>query len=336
MKKRFVILAMAAAMALNLAACGGNGSGNSGDSAQSAASGEASSKYKISVCLKTLSAEYWTFVKAGCDQAGIDLGVSVDVKGPTSETAFDEQQNMIETDLNSGYDAFIISPLQADTVATLIAGETKPVIALDTDVDAPEVLTFVGTGNEAAAAMGAKAAVEAAKEAGWTDITAICLSGVQGDGTATARFNGYKSGVEEAGGTFLADETQYADAVADKAVNSMEAIMQNHPEGIAIICCNNDDMAIAAARAAKGNSAYEKTVFLGFNGDKQACEAILADELTMSVAQEAYSMGYMSVEKAVAALKGEKLEDFTDSGCDIVTKENAQERLDTLNGYLGK
>ena len=30
----------------------------------------------------------------------------------------------------------------------------------------------------------------------------------------------------------------------------MEAIMQNHPEGIAIICANNDDMAMAAARAA--------------------------------------------------------------------------------------
>ena len=56
----------------------------------------------------------------------------------------------------------------------------------------------------------------------------------------------------------------------------------------------------------------------------------------MSVAQEAYSMGYMSVEKAVDALNGKTLEDFTDSGCDIVTPENAQERLDTLNGYLGK
>ena len=335
MKKRIAIMMLAAAMTFNLAACGGS-SKPSETTAASQEAGKESGDYKISVCLKTLSAEYWTFVKTGCMQAGADLGVKVDVKGPTSETAFDEQQNMIETDLNSDYDAFIISPLQADTVATLIKGQTKPVIALDTDVDAPEVLTFVGTGNEAAAAMGAKAAVESAKEAGWSDITAICLSGVQGDGTATARFNGYKSGVEEAGGTFLADETQYADAVADKAVNSMEAIMQNHPEGIAIICCNNDDMAIAAARAAKGNEAYAKTVFLGFNGDKQACEAILAGELTMSVAQEAYSMGYMSVEKAVDALNGKTLEDFTDSGCDIVTPENAQERLDTLNGYLGK
>lgn len=59
--------------------------------------------------------------------------------------------------------------------------------------------------------------------------------------------NGYKAGVEEAGGTFLSDEVQYADATADRATTAMEAIMQTHPEGIAIICANNDDMAMAAA-----------------------------------------------------------------------------------------
>ena len=347
MKRRILALMMGAVLAIPMPACGGGLSAESssesvGEEATADASAESGSEeggsgeYKISIILKTLSAEYWNFVKAGCDAyAAENPGVSIDVKGPTSETAFDEQQNMIETDLNSGaYDAFIISPLQADTVTTLISGEEKPIIALDTDIDAPEVLTFVGTGNENAAAMGGEAAVEAAKEAGWEEINAICITGVQGETTATARLNGFQKGIEEAGGTFLADETQYADAVADKAVTSMEAIMQNHPEGVAIICANNDDMAIAAARAAAGNAAYENTIFLGFNGDKTACEAILADELDMSVAQEAYNMGYLSVQEAVKALEGEELEEFTDSGCDVVTSENAQERLDTLNSYL--
>ena len=34
--------------------------------------------------------------------------------------------------------------------------------------------------------MGGKAAVEAAKAAGWDKVQAIAISGVQGDGTATA------------------------------------------------------------------------------------------------------------------------------------------------------
>ena len=115
----------------------------------------------------------------------------------------------------------------------------------------------------------------------------------------------------------------------------MEAIMQNHPDGVAIIVCNNDDMAMAAARAAKGNAAYEKTIFVGFDGIQSACNAILAGEETMSVAQEAYDMGYKAVEAAVKAVNGETLEKFIDSGCSVVTKDNAQERLDKLKGYIG-
>ena len=83
--------------------------------------------------------------------------------------------------------------------------------------------------------------------------------------------------------------------------------MQNHPEGVAIIVCNNDDMAMAAARAAKGNAAYAKTIFVGFDGIQSACNAILAGEETMSVAQEAYDMGYKAVEAAVKAVNGETL-----------------------------
>ena len=245
---------------------------------------------------------------------------------------------MIETDLNSGaYDAFVIAPLQADLVKTLIAGQTAPIVAVDTNIDAPEVLSFVGTGNEDAAAMGGKAAVEAAKAAGWDKVQAIAISGVQGDGTATARLTGYEKGVTEAGGEFLKDEIQYADAVADKAATSMEAIMQNHPKGVAIIVCNNDDMAMAAARAAKGNAAYEKTIFVGFDGHPVRARTLscLESEETMSVAQEAYDMGYKAVEAAVKAVNGEKLEKFIDSGCSVVNKDNAQERPDTLKGYIG-
>ena len=336
MKKRLLAMLLAGAMCASLAACGGTTPSTDDPSTDG---GETSGEgYSIDVILKTTASEYWSYVKAGAEAYMADNpDVTVSVKGASSETAYDEQQNMIETDLNSGaYDAFVIAPLQAETVVTLIAGKEDPIIAVDTDIDAPEVLSFVGTGNEEAAAMGGKEAVAAAEAAGWTEIKAIAISGVQGDSTATARLTGYQKGIEEAGGTFLVDEVQYANAVADQAVTCMEAIMQNHPEGIAIIVCNNDDMAMAAARAAKDNAAYANTIFVGFDGIQSACNAILAGEETMSVAQEAYDMGYKAVEAAVKALDGEELEEFIDSGCSVITKDNAQERLDTLKGYLGE
>ena len=167
MKKRIIALMLAAAMATGLVACGGGSGSKQTEAAKTEAAGGATEAaggsteaaggsgegVAVSVILKTLASEYWTFVKSGCEAYAAEHPENkIEVKGATSETAYDEQQNMIETDLGSGaYDAFVISPLQADMVATLIAGQTKPIIAVDTKIEAPEILSFVGTGNESAA-----------------------------------------------------------------------------------------------------------------------------------------------------------------------------------------
>ncbi len=335
MKKRLLAMLLAAAMCTGLAACSDPGASTTPEGGETAESGDGS--YNIDVILKTTASEYWQYVQAGAMAYQKDNpNVTVTVKGAPSETSYQEQLNMIQTDLAGDYDGFVIAPLQADMVANLIEGQTKPIVAVDTKIEAPEVISFVGTGNESAGALGGAAAVEAAKAAGWTDIKAIEIAGVQGDTTNTDRMNGYMKGIEEAGGDFLEDEVQYADAVATKAVDAMNGIMSRYPDGIAIICANNDDMAIAAAKAAadSGNEAYANTIFLGFDGIQSACDAILEGRLTMSVAQQGYEMGYMAVEAVVNNLNGEDVEEFIDSGADVVTADNAQKRKETLQGYL--
>jgi ribose transport system substrate-binding protein len=345
MKKRLFAALLAGAVAVSLMACGGGSSsapagGEATQASGGAATGEAaggSGSYKIDVICKTLSSEYWTYIKAGAEAYSKDHPeVTVEVKGPPSETSYDEQMNMIQTDIGSGaYDGYIIAPLQADTVKTLIADTDKPVMALDSAIPSDKVISFIGTGNEEAAKAGATAAVEAAKAAGWTDIKCIEIAGVQGDGTNTARMNGYIAGIEENGGDFLENEVQYADAVADKATTCMEGIMSSHPEGIAIICANNDDMALAAANAAAkaGLDTYKNTIFLGFDGQIPAAQAILDGKMTMSTAQNPYDMAYLAVETMVKHLNGETVEPVVDSGYTIITKDNAQEHIDKLSSY---
>lgn len=332
--KRFLAITLAGGiLAGALTGCGGGSSGDSGSSADSGA--ESGEKLKISVILNTLASEYWGYVEAGAKAYGEEHGVEVVVQGPPSETSYDEQQNMIETTLTSGeYDGMVISASQADMAKTLVAGTDMPIVSVNTRLDAPESKSFIGTGNEAAAKQGAKEAVALAKERGWEEITAIAITGVQGDPTHTDRLNGFKEGTEEAGGTFLIDEVQYADSLADKAVASMEAIMQTHPEGVAIIYGTNDDMTMAAARVAQTSEAFKNTVFCGFDGIQSACESILEGVETMSVAQDPYGMGYKSVEACVKAINGEELDEFIDTGCDVITADNAQEHYDKLKGYL--
>ena len=346
MKRRSWIAALlAGTMTLSLTACGGSDTGAADTTGADAAAdtGAAAAQegpYNVLMILKTGSAEFWKIIQAGAEayeKEHPDL-VKLSIKGPPSETSYEEQLNMLETDLNNPeFDGYLIAPLQSEAVATMIANTDKPVIAFDTNIESDKCLSFVGTGNKEAAKQGAIAAVEQAKAAGWTEIKCIEIAGVQGDATNTARMEGYAEGIAECGGEFLSDETQYANATADLAVTCMEAIMSKHPEGIAIICSNNDDMALAAARTAResGNKAYENTVFLGFDGQQSACEAILNGELTMSAAQNNFDIGYKAVETMVKTLQGETPDAFVDTGTEIVTKDNAQDRIDRFKSYLG-
>lgn len=332
--KKRVLAAVLSGMFMvgSFAGCGGGTTTDSTADSQNTTATETTTKDRsdmtIKVVLKTLASEYWQYVQTGCKAAGRDLGVNVEVLGATSETAYEEQIQIIETTLNAAdTDAMVVAPLQADSVANQIANTSIPVVAIDTQVDSDKVLSFVGFDNEEMAELGGKAAVEAAKEAGWTEITAIGIAGVQGDSTSEARMKGYQVGIEAGGGTFLMDELQYANSTADQAVTCMEAIVQNHPEGISIIFANNDDMAIAAKRVVEGNPAYENTIFCGCGGNTAAMEAILNGEETMTVAVDGYDVGYRGVQAAVEALEGKTPEKFIASPATIVTIENAEEHL---------
>ena len=334
--KRLLAALMAGSLMLSMAVCSSDTSASS-DSGDQASSDGGDGGYRLSMILKTNSSEFWKVIQAGAEayvEEHPDLVSELSIKGPPSETSYQDQINMIKTDLSDDtFDGYLIAPLQSESVASLIADTEKPVMAFDTDIDSDKCLAFIGTGNKEAAKQGALAAVEAAKAAGWETIQCIEIAGVQGDATNTARMEGYAEGITEAGGEWMADDVQYADATATKAVDAMNGIMGRYPDGVAIICSNNDDMAIAAARTAASNPAYENTIFLGFNGQKSACEAVLSGDLTMTAAQNNFDIGYKAVENMVKCLQGEEYSDV-DTGTEIVTADTAQDRLDRFAEWL--
>lgn len=323
MKKRFLAMALAGAMSISvLAGCGS-------DSASTGSADASADEYNVAVIVK-LTDGHFTKVMAGAKAyAEEHEGVNVELLSPTSATAYDEQANMIETALgNDTYDAVVISPLQSETAATLVANTDKVIVSLDTDFNSDKKSAFVGTGNKDAAKGGGQAAVEAAKANGVENPTAVILTGVQGDETHDARRDGYKEGIEEAGGTVI--EIQYCDAQADKAATAMEAVLQKYPDGIDIVCSTNDDMVMSASKiiSDSGNAAYDNTVLCGFDGNQSAIEAI-GEGITMDVVQQGYDMGYKAVEAAIKVLEGESVDSFIDSGSSIVDIENVEEYIAT-------
>ena len=326
--RRSAAMLLAGLLAVSVSACGGGNSGAADNSGTSRADSSNGKTHKLSVVLKTTSSEYWSYVIAGIEQAEKDLGnVEVDVRGANSDTDFDGQLNMVETIVNADMcEAIAIAPLQAYQIANALTGVKIPVLAIDTNFEQAE--TFIGTAHEDAAYQGGKYVAEQIGKGG----KVVVLANIQGESTSEARVAGYRKALEEGGCEIIS--TQYTDGVGDKAVTVTDGVLQSFPDIDAIVCCA-DDVALGASRAIRQTGRDgDGIIVCGFDGISSGVQAVVDGEISCTVAQDPYNMGYQCVKSMLDVVEGEKLDDFIDTGCNVITPDNADEYLAKLKSLV--
>lgn len=234
---------------------------------------------------------------------------------------------MVETIVNADMcEAIAIAPLQADQIANALTGVKIPVLAIDTNFDQAE--TFIGTAHEDAAYEGGKYVAEKIGKGG----KVVILANIQGESTSEARVAGYKKALEEGGCEIIS--TQYTDGVGDKAVTVTDGVLQSFADIDAIVCCA-DDVALGASRAIKqAGRDGDGIIVCGFDGISSGVQAVVDGEISCTVAQDPYNMGYQCVESLLDVVEGEKLDDFIDTGCKVITSDNADEYLAKLKSLV--
>ena len=330
---RIASLFLAGVLTASMTACGGSSDKQAAADAQADAQTTtdaaqqpeaAGDKYQVGVILKTTASEYWGYVIAGVEAAEAELGnVEAEVYGATGDTDFDGQQNIVETIVNAkSKQAIAVAPLNSGMINTTVTGAEMPVLAIDTNFDAAS--TFIGTAHEDAAYQGGKYVAGQVGEG--ADV--LILANIQGELTSESRVAGYTKALEEGGCNIVA--TLYTDGVGDKAVNVMEGALSTFPELDAVVCCA-DDVALGAARAITSAGAQDKGILIcGFDGISSGVQAVVDGTISCTVAQDPYNMGYQCVKSLVDAIEGKELPEFIDTGCNVITPENAAEYLAKL------
>ncbi|SFJ40895.1 sugar ABC transporter substrate-binding protein [Brevibacillus centrosporus] len=312
-----------------VAGCGGNAAPTNQpkqEAAPQAAAPDSGQKPKVTVVLKTLSSQYWKYVEAGAKKAFEDLGVEGKVIGPAAESQVMEQINMMEDALNQKPQALVVSPSQPDTAIPVFdkyKAANIPVLLVDTDANWDGKATFIGTDNYTAGKLGGE---ELAKQLTKGDKVAL-IAGALGNNATDDRIKGAKEALIAAGMNVVAE--QPADSDKEKAMSVMENILQTNPDVKGLFSAN-DDMALGALRAIEAKGAAVKII--GTDGNIDALEQVIAGKLFGSVAQSPYDMGYKGVENAVKMIKGEQIEKRIDSGAEFIGKDNAQKKIEFLNG----
>ena len=305
-------------------------------------------KLYIPVMAKGEQHQFWQVVKQGAQDAATKLGVEIYFAGPASETEIDKQVEMIRTELAKSPKAMALAALSTEAVKEILdecASKNIPVIGFDSGVPGDTsgaVKATASTNNENAAAIAAEkfgehAGLKAAMQAATVENPVIigCLSQDAVSASVVGRTVGFVNKMYEIAsqhGTvavighdnYVKGDASKASIIIEVAVSATTdaAAVQTAANGvlakdnlIAMFCSNEGAVTGFLAATADGSDLakggkYEGLIVAGFDAGAAQKKAVRDGLFLGSVTQDPYRIGYLAVEMAVAAAKGETVKDM--------------------------
>jgi ribose transport system substrate-binding protein len=261
---------------------------------------------------------FWAAVERGAMEKGKELGLNTVVLAPPTESDVAAQITQIEDQLARGVKGIALAPTDPNALAPVVEealADGVAVVFIDTK-GSNEGVTYIGTDNEAGAALAANFICDKIPSGSEVAI----LTGIVTQSTGKARADGARSGLGGCGLKIVAEQSGEWDRA--KGLSVMENIITGNPE-IKAVFASNDNMALGAVEALKSANMLDKVMVVGFDANPDAAASILAGEMTASVAQNPANMGALGIESLIKLTKGEKLPPVIDTGTVLVTKENA-------------
>jgi ribose transport system substrate-binding protein len=195
--RRMCATAVTVALAVGVAACGGD-SGSSSSSSSGGASG-ASGAYAVGVSWSALQTPYFNQLKQGMENAAKSVQ-GLDIKSVQANNDANQQLNQISQLISQKVDLLVVNPADAATITSGIQQAKEAgikVVTLDRQIPAAKdsILTHVGASAEQAGYEEAQAVCKARGK----DAKYLGIWGLPGNQTTRDRVAGVKRGATDKG-----------------------------------------------------------------------------------------------------------------------------------------
>jgi len=312
MKKRYVLAATFAVLALSLTACA--------PAANSGGGGSNSKVIKIGFITKFPVDFYDTMVNAAKDWDAKTPGAELVFSQGKSGTDDESEINAIQADITLGVKAIAITPTSPNVKGALQKAVDAGIKVILIDNDIPDwdgktavVATDNLAGGKLAGAFLAKTLKPGAKIA--------VLQGVLGNPSLDDRVTGMLDGL---GSGFTIVSKTPTDCDQTKGLNAGQDVLTANPDLDAIYSACGPPIT-GALQAAKAAGKEGKLVTVGFDASPDEVKAIVGGTETASVAQFPAKMGSLGAQTAFDAASGKKVSAKVDTGTEMVTKDNASQ-----------
>ena len=311
MKKRYVLAAAFAVLALSLTAC--SPAANSGG-------GSSSKVIKIGFITKFPVDFYDTMVQAAKDWDAKTPGAELVFSQGKSGTDDESEINAIQADITLGVKAIAITPTSPNVKGALQKAVDAGIKVILIDNDIPDwdgktavVATDNLAGGKLAGAYLAKTLKPGAKIA--------VLQGVLGNPSLDDRVTGMIDGL---GSGFTIVSKTPTDCDQTKGLNAGQVVLTANPDLDAVYSACGPPIT-GALQAVKAAGKEGKLVTVGFDASPDEVKAIAGGTETASVAQFPSKMGSLGAQTAFDAASGKTVQAKVDTGTELVTKDNVSQ-----------
>jgi ribose transport system substrate-binding protein len=278
---------------------------------------------KVFVVVRRDNSEYWDVFESGAKKAFHDLNINGQVIAPESQYPISNQPDLLKKVLKQKPDALIVAPTVPSVVyPELMEYKEKniPVFITNTSADWKYKTGYIGTNNKT---LGKTAGMLLGTMLQPGDQVAI-IHGREDDGVSITRKNSAKRVLEDIGVDIVAEQVGY-----DRLKNPipvMDSILQKYPN-LKGVLATTDRLALDALQVIEEKQLTIPVV--GSDGLEKIVEEVKDGNVSVSatIAQNPYDAGYLSVTQAYKVIKGDRVQTSIDSGVDIVTMDNAKEKL---------
>ena len=307
MRKRtkFGVVATALVSALVLAGCAGTATETED------ASGD---KLFIPLISKGFQHQFWQAVKTGAELEAAELGVEITFEGPASETEIENQLAMFQAALDKNPDAIGYAALDPEACVPYMDKAKAagiPVVQFDAGCDGSDYpLNLAATDGEAAGAIAAQNMARLMGEKGEIGI----IGHSQINSTGVTRRDGFVNEIEANFPDITIVDIQYADGDHLKSAEAAKAMIAAYPN-LKGLYATNEGSAVGIVNAVTElNLAKGKLIIVGFDSGKAQTDAVKSGVMAGAITQDPIGIGRLVVRNAVAAIKGETLPKFMDTG----------------------
>ncbi len=287
---------------------------------------ESDGKLKIVLVPKSVGHPFWADLEKGMEDKAEEMGVTAFFHGPQSATA-SGQISIIEDYLAMGVDGIAIAANDPDAIKKYVEmGLEQGVQMVTFDTDAPDSgrLFYVGTDNVAAGNQGAEALIKMMNGKGKVAILTGGLTALN----LNQRIEGFEKAVAAYPDIEIVAKESHGDSL-EQGIPLMENLLTEYPDIDAFYCVSGPNVAAEGLKSA-GYAPGEKIVF-GFDIFDPVPALIREGYIQGTVAQLPYKEGQIVVEKLVAKINGESVDEIVGTGTNVVTSENIDAYLSEVH-----